>query len=754
MSNIKRAVLLAVAVMVVSVTLVAVSDDSEGASSYTARVFIGDGTVAGTIELSGTGPDIEGILKDALSGRIIMNANGTVKSLDGTANTNSKSWYILQWRPPTGWVSVNANMDRAYLETGTSYYVYYSDITVDLSGKVIKYSTPSSFKPVSIGYFYIKFVTDSKANGYVNSVLTEEQRLRGFWIAGQGSNIAEAFIDACSTLRARGNSGFELDINDNPSNTLYGWLGSFMGLEDDDVGNGLWNNWSQFSWNSSTGKWEYNNWCLGYYDPGVYPYFSVVRQITADDSATSGVTATPSSIPSGLKNDSCTVRFVDGNGTVIKSQTVKYFASATAPANPSKNSTDGTQYIFTGWDRDFTQVVSDITITAQFTAVGGPTTPVEPGKPTVPVTGVGVKDSKSRMEVGSSYTFTASIAPSDATNRNVVWSSSNPSVATVSLSGVVKAVSEGEAEITVTTVDGAFKDTRTVTVVKPGTPMSIMLDCNYWMTSVDKARVLTYEFDLGAKGTVTWSSDDKGVVTVDGNGKLVTVGEGEATVTAKVDGTNLSASCMVRVVSEQGSAVEFEAVDNEDGWQGTIVDDSDGAVPEYTMTIESVGSVKITASVYGTVARDSGLNLSVKSIAQTDLTAPQKSILGSVEADLRFFEYQVNGGGCDDLGGVATITMPYILGSYEDPGKISVYYMDSRGNLERFPCTYADGFVTFETTHFSLYFATTADLTGGQAEADKPGDEGNTMLYVGIAVVVLIVAVLAVFLMRGRSEAR
>lgn len=66
---------------------------------------------------------------------------------------------------------------------------------------------------------------------------------------------------------------------------------------------------------------------------------------------------------------------------------------------------------------------------------------------------------------GSSYTLTATITPSDATNKSLIWTSDNESVATVS-NGKVTAVSEGTATITVTTVDGDYSDTCEVNVTK------------------------------------------------------------------------------------------------------------------------------------------------------------------------------------------------------------------------------------------------------------------------------------------------
>ena len=69
---------------------------------------------------------------------------------------------------------------------------------------------------------------------------------------------------------------------------------------------------------------------------------------------------------------------------------------------------------------------------------------------------------------GSNYTLTATITPTDATNKSLTWTSDNEKVATVS-NGKVTGVSEGTAMITVTTADGNYTATCKVTVTKKAT---------------------------------------------------------------------------------------------------------------------------------------------------------------------------------------------------------------------------------------------------------------------------------------------
>ena len=102
--------------------------------------------------------------------------------------------------------------------------------------------------------------------------------------------------------------------------------------------------------------------------------------------------------------------------------------------------------------------------TADVVSVYGAEILVDYTVPTVvPVTGVSVSPTTATIEEYQTVQLTATVAPSDATNKSVSWSTSNSSVATVS-NGLVTAVSAGTANITVTTVDGGFTATCAVTV--------------------------------------------------------------------------------------------------------------------------------------------------------------------------------------------------------------------------------------------------------------------------------------------------
>ena len=94
---------------------------------------------------------------------------------------------------------------------------------------------------------------------------------------------------------------------------------------------------------------------------------------------------------------------------------------------------------------------------------------------TAAVTGVSISPTDDvSLAPGGTTQLTANVAPANASNRKVSWSSSDPEVATVSATGLVTAVATGEATLTVTTQDGDFTATKLVSVTSApnGTPVA------------------------------------------------------------------------------------------------------------------------------------------------------------------------------------------------------------------------------------------------------------------------------------------
>ena len=169
----------------------------------------------------------------------------------------------------------------------------------------------------------------------------------------------------------------------------------------------------------------------------------------------------------------------------------------------------------------------------------------------IPVTGVSVVPTAGSVTVGQTLTITASVAPADATNKAVTWSSSSDSIATVSDEGVVTGVAEGNATITVTTEDGGFTATCDVTVEAATvavTGVSVSPTSDSITVGEDLTLTATVEPENATNKTVTWSSSEATVATVE-DGVVTGVSAGNATITVTTEDGGFTATCDVTVTS-------------------------------------------------------------------------------------------------------------------------------------------------------------------------------------------------------------
>jgi uncharacterized protein YjdB len=173
----------------------------------------------------------------------------------------------------------------------------------------------------------------------------------------------------------------------------------------------------------------------------------------------------------------------------------------------------------------------------------------------VPVTGISLSSTTLTKQIGDSpVTLVVTVSPSDATNKNVTWTSSDASIAIVS-DGTVYFVGVGNATITATTEDGGKKATCTVAVTPAVVPVT---DVSLNHTTLVKyigapavTLIATVSPNNATNQNVTWSTSNASVATVSDNGTVNFVGAGSATITVTTEDGGKNASCTVVVTSTE-----------------------------------------------------------------------------------------------------------------------------------------------------------------------------------------------------------
>lgn len=200
----------------------------------------------------------------------------------------------------------------------------------------------------------------------------------------------------------------------------------------------------------------------------------------------------------------------------------------------------------------------------------------------VEVTSVSLNKSSVSLYLGESTKLSATINPSNATNKGVTWSSSNSSVATVDANGNIKAISEGTTTITVKTSDGGYTAKCTVTV-KKSKVTGVSLSNSAISLTVGNGTKLTATVspsNATNKG-VTWSSSNSSIATVDSSGNVRAISPGTATITVKTNDGGYTASCTVTVKEKVSNYVVIYT---------PIVQEGTGAILQYSVAVTKDGS--------------------------------------------------------------------------------------------------------------------------------------------------------------------
>lgn len=300
------------------------------------------------------------------------------------------------------------------------------------------------------------------------------------------------------------------------------------------------------------------------------------KKVTWSTSKKSVATVSSKGVVTGKKAGTATI--------TAKVNGKKYTCKVTVKDVPKINKTKSTIYVgktttlkVTGTSKKVTWSTSNSKVatvskgkvtgkkagTATITAKAGTkklTCKVTVKKKTVAVTSVMLNESSITLNAGETQKLVATVNPSNATNKKVTWVTENGDIAQVEPDGTVIAVGEGRTKI------WAFIGDKTdycYVSVKVPSVESVTLDQTTLSMSVGGTEKLTAAvYPTNAKDkTVTWSTSDKRVVTVDENGNITAVAPGTAVITAKA--SYYKATCTVEVKTPVFNMGDVWVVDNQ-----------------------------------------------------------------------------------------------------------------------------------------------------------------------------------------------
>ena len=297
--------------------------------------------------------------------------------------------------------------------------------------------------------------------------------------------------------------------------------------------------------------------------------------VTAQSAGTTTITVTADDTNNGTLADSCIVTVEQGVTDVALSSNAETLNPTQSVQLTAAVSPDDATYPTIMWTSNNTSVAT-VDYTGKVTAIANGTAVIDAtaGIMTTsygqsdqciitvetPVSGVSLNTNSQTIEKGETYKLEATVNPQEASYPTVTWISGDVSIATVGQDGLVTAVSDGNAIITAS-ADGksatcdVMVRTSVQSITLSETSLSIRVEDKHTLAATVNPSDATYP-------TVTWTSSDIGVATVNQSGEVIAVGAGNATITAQADG--ISAQCTISTITPVTGVVlssSFETVD-------------------------------------------------------------------------------------------------------------------------------------------------------------------------------------------------
>ena len=248
----------------------------------------------------------------------------------------------------------------------------------------------------------------------------------------------------------------------------------------------------------------------------------------------------------------------------------------------------------------------------------------------VKVTGLDVEEESIELASGEKVRVKTTVSPNNATNTGLIWKSDDPSVATVSSTGLITGVKKGTTVVSATTKDGGFEKRIDVSVDEIALKsISIPSELTIQIGKSDTLDVTFTPKNVSNKD-VEWESNNEKIATVDENGKVTAKKIGTALITVKAKEGNKKATCKVTVSEkeeinvklnkteitlEEGKSEHLNATitPNNDSNKGIAWSSSDKSIVTVNNgKITAVGEGEATVTVTSIVDRSKSATCTVK----------------------------------------------------------------------------------------------------------------------------------------------
>lgn len=176
------------------------------------------------------------------------------------------------------------------------------------------------------------------------------------------------------------------------------------------------------------------------------------------------------------------------------------------------------------------------------------------------VTSITISQTEATLKPNDTMQLEATVYPTDAANKKILWTSSNEDVVIVTDEGFVLAVAEGEADVTVASAENSeIKAVCHIKVENEKEPEVPIVQIKFEESPVTIALGETKKLNVifnpvnATNKELDWLSAKTSVVEVDKEGNILGISEGKAVVSAKTkDGSNLTINCVVTVIPSTG----------------------------------------------------------------------------------------------------------------------------------------------------------------------------------------------------------